>query len=120
MELFKTGCTFQMYKQKWTFTLLTLLLFTLALFSLSWGRFPIPIENVLQTLMGNNPNDMQNNIIFNLRLPRIFAAILVGAALSVAGGRLFKAFSVIRWSRLIYLACQAVLVLARRWRFCSG
>lgn len=74
-----------MYKNKWIFTFLTLFLLILALFSLSMGRFAIPIENVLQTLMGHNPNDMQNNIIFNLRLPRIFAAVLVGAALSVAG-----------------------------------
>ena len=67
------------------FILLILLLFSLALFSLSWGRFAIPIENVVQSLMGNNTSDVQNNIIFNLRLPRILAAILVGSALAVAG-----------------------------------
>ena len=50
-----------------------------------WGRFAIPIENVVQSLMGNNTSDIQNNIIFNLRLPRILAAILVGSALAVAG-----------------------------------
>lgn len=61
------------------------MLFGLALFSLSWGRFAIPVENVIQTLLGNNSNDVQNNIIFNLRLPRILAAILVGSALAVAG-----------------------------------
>ena len=60
-------------------------MFGLVLFSLSWGRFGIPIEKVILTLFGNNLNDVQNNIIFNLRLPRILAAILVGAALAVAG-----------------------------------
>jgi len=35
--------------------------------------------------MGNNTSDVQNNIIFNLRLPRILAAILVGSALAVPG-----------------------------------
>ena len=74
-----------MNKNTLIFILLTLLLVVLALFSLSWGRFAIPIENVVQSLMGNNASDVQNNIIFNLRLPRILAAILVGAALAVAG-----------------------------------
>ena len=74
-----------MNKNTLIFILLTLLLVVLALFSLSWGRFAIPIDNVVQSLMGNNTSDVQNNIIFNLRLPRILAAILVGAALAVAG-----------------------------------
>ena len=74
-----------MNKNTLIFILLALLLVVLALFSLSWGRFAIPIENVVQSLMGNNTSDVQNNIIFNLRLPRIIAAILVGSALAVAG-----------------------------------
>ena len=74
-----------MNKNTLIFILLILLLFGLALFSLSWGRFAIPVENVIQTLLGNNSNDVQNNIIFNLRLPRILAAILVGSALALAG-----------------------------------
>lgn len=74
-----------MNKNTLIFILLTLLLVVLTLFSLSWGRFAIPIENVVQSLMGNNASDVQNNIIFNLRLPRILAAILVGSALAVAG-----------------------------------
>ena len=85
MNAFKTNRTFLMNKNTLIFILLILLLFGLALFSLSWGRFAIPIENVLQSLTGNNTSDIQNNIIFNLRLPRILAAILVGAALAVAG-----------------------------------
>ena len=74
-----------MNKNTLIFILLILLLFSLVLFSLSWGRFAIPVENVVQSLMGNNTSDIQNNIIFNLRLPRILAAILVGSALAVAG-----------------------------------
>ena len=85
MNAFKTNRTFSMNKNTLIFILLTLLLVVLTLFSLSWGRFAIPIENVVQSLMGNNASDVQNNIIFNLRLPRILAAILVGSALAVAG-----------------------------------
>ena len=56
-----------------------------AAFSLSWGRYPIPLNAVWQTLAGQNPDETYANIIFNLRLPRIAAAVLVGAALSLAG-----------------------------------
>ena len=74
-----------MNKSSLTFPLLFCLLIGLILCSLSWGRFAIPLENVLQSLIGNNVNDVQNNIIFNLRLPRVIAAILVGASLAIAG-----------------------------------
>ena len=56
-----------------------------AAFSLFWGRYPIPLNAVWQTLAGQNPDETYANIIFNLRLPRIAAAMLVGAALSLAG-----------------------------------
>lgn len=59
-----------MNKSSLTFPLLLCLLIGLVLFSLSWGRFAIPLENVVQSLIGSNANDVQNNIIFNLRLPR--------------------------------------------------
>ncbi|WP_373567007.1 FecCD family ABC transporter permease [Aggregatibacter actinomycetemcomitans] len=85
MGTFKAHRTFLMNKNRFIFILLALLLVGLALFSLSWGRFAIPVENVVQTLTGNNPNEVQNNIIFNLRLPRILASLLVGAALALAG-----------------------------------
>ena len=77
-----------MKKSSLTFPLLLCLLIGLILCSLSWGRFAIPLENVVQSLIGNignNVNDVQNNIIFNLRLPRVIAAILVGASLAIAG-----------------------------------
>lgn len=74
-----------MNKSSLTFPLLLCLLIGLILCSLSWGRFAIPLENVVQSLIGNNVNDVQNNIIFNLRLPRVIAAILVSASLAIAG-----------------------------------
>ena len=64
---------------------LFLLLIGLSWFSLSWGRFSIPLTDVLDVLFGQSQNEIQHNVIFNLRLPRILAAILVGSALSVAG-----------------------------------
>jgi len=56
-----------------------------AVFSLSWGRYPVPLDAVWQTLSGHNADETYQNIIFNLRLPRIAAAMLVGMALSLAG-----------------------------------
>jgi len=59
-----------MKKSSLTFPLLLCLLIGLILCSLSWGRFAIPLEDVVQSLIDNNVSDVPNNIIFNLRLPR--------------------------------------------------
>ena len=88
-------------KSSLTLPLLLCLLIGLILCSLSWGRFAIPLENVVQSLIGNNVNDVQNNIIFNLRLPRVIAAILVGASLAIAGV-VYQGIFVIHWFHLIF------------------
>ena len=74
-----------MTKNTFYFPLLSVVLVGLCLLSLSWGRYTIPPSDVIDTLLNNSQNEIQHNIIFNLRLPRILAAILVGAALAVAG-----------------------------------
>ncbi|MDU8924374.1 iron ABC transporter permease [Pasteurellaceae bacterium LIM206] len=72
---------------KYSFGLIALiiLLVIAALSALSVGRFYIAPQEVIHTLLLENGNDVQNNIIFNLRLPRMLAAILIGAALAIAG-----------------------------------
>ncbi|VTX65304.1 Uncharacterised protein [uncultured Aggregatibacter sp.] len=68
MNAFKTNRTFSMNKNLINpITCRTGVIFPLL------GRFAIPIDNVVQSLMGNNTSDVKNNIIFNLRLPRILA-----------------------------------------------
>ena len=74
-----------MTKNTFYFPFLSIVLVGLCLLSLSWGRYTIPPSDVIDTLLNNSQNEIQHNIIFNLRLPRILAAILVGAALAVAG-----------------------------------
>ena len=74
-----------MTKNTFYFPFLSVALVGLCLLSLSWGRYTIPPSDVIDTLLNNSQNEIQHNIIFNLRLPRILAAILVGAALAVAG-----------------------------------
>lgn len=68
---------------------LILVLIAVFLFSLSIGRYIIPIREIWSTIIShyfNVANDANmETVIFNIRLPRIFAGILVGAALSTAG-----------------------------------
>lgn len=65
--------------------LLTGLMIICSLVSLSLGRMPVPLDGVLSSLFGNNPNVMENNVILNLRLPRILTALLIGSAMAIAG-----------------------------------
>lgn len=64
--------------------LLSLLLVASAGLSLSLGSFPTPPLQVLRALAAPQSSDIAF-IIWELRLPRIMLAILVGAALAIAG-----------------------------------
>ncbi|MDR0913454.1 MAG: iron ABC transporter permease [Methanobrevibacter sp.] len=55
------------------------------------GRYPVtPVEVIMTLLSPLNPNlaisDTITGVVFNIRLPRIIAAMLVGASLAVVGG----------------------------------
>lgn len=62
--------------------------------SMGMGRYDIPIDKLAAFLswnffgFGAQPTDSElySNIVFDIRMPRILAAALVGAALSVSGG----------------------------------
>lgn len=79
-------------KNIWISSLLLLLLVTVCL-SLSFGKYPLSVKEVLEYLstasglgsMEGEKYQMIKNIIIEIRLPRIFAAVLIGAALSVSG-----------------------------------
>lgn len=75
-------------------SLLVIGLLLTAFISLGLGRYPVAIPelyNFIRQILLNCPNlDDQRflilkNILFNIRLPRIVAAMLIGAALSAAG-----------------------------------
>jgi iron-siderophore transport system permease protein len=55
-----------------------------AVFSISHGSFSIPPGDVVDTLLGGG-TAAQRLIVLDLRLPRVLAALLVGAALAVSG-----------------------------------
>jgi len=70
--------------------LLSLLLFFGVLLSLSLGRYsndPSKVLNVLFARLGANVNvdPAMESIIFNVRLPRILASVMIGAMLSLSG-----------------------------------
>jgi len=69
---------------------LSLLLFFGVLLSLSLGRYsndPSKVLNVLFSRLGANVNvdPAMESIIFNVRLPRILASVMIGAMLSLSG-----------------------------------
>ena len=69
---------------------LALLTLVCAFVALGVGRFYIPFSDVFSVLahsfgFGDSAASNITNVIENLRIPRIIAAILVGAALSVSG-----------------------------------
>ena len=68
---------------------LALLLPVVAIVSLSMGTVSIPLSQIIQTLfsavIGADESTQINNIILDIRLPRILLALLVGAILAVLG-----------------------------------
>ena len=65
--------------------LLTLLLIAASLVHLGLGARWIAPQTVLQALLEYNPRNFDQRIIVDLRLVRLAAALLTGAALGVAG-----------------------------------
>ncbi len=76
--------------------LLAVLLAAAALFSLTLGQYPVPVEDLVAyggwLLFGSEGNfftpekaGLLEKILFEIRLPRILAAMLIGASLAVSG-----------------------------------
>lgn len=65
---------------------LGLLLGGAALLGLTLGQYPLSINEVVQSLWSTGAEQTAADVVvWNLRLPRLFAAIMVGAALAAAG-----------------------------------
>ena len=64
--------------------LLTVLVFVVAVISMNVGRIRLSPIEVLHVLTGQG-TEKQNLIVFDLRLPRIVLAILVGIGMSISG-----------------------------------
>lgn len=86
METFEVNQSFITFKK--TIQLSSFLLITLcvvSIFSISVGTVAIPLNQILSFLVGGKISEEYSTILFELRLPRILLAIIVGGGLSVAG-----------------------------------
>lgn len=68
-------------------TILFLLLIMISLLSLTQGDYSMPLTDVIHTLLGEG-NKIEHTVIWELRLPRILVAMLVGMALALSGALL--------------------------------
>jgi iron complex transport system permease protein len=62
--------------------LLTLILFVV---NVALGSVAIPIDDLVQVLLGQSHHATWNYLVFDYRMPKAITAILVGSSLSVAG-----------------------------------
>ncbi len=67
------------------FLLLGLLFAALAFFSIQWGSVSLSGEEICRALSGKGQNETSYHIIWDIRLPRMLAAAVLGGALSVSG-----------------------------------
>lgn len=66
---------------------LCLIVLVVSLISLSMGSVRIPFNEVIMAVIGHN-SDSSGLVVVEFRLPRVIAAILVGAAMAVSGALL--------------------------------
>ena len=66
------------------FIALVVLIVLLCVATLCFGAVNIPFSSVVQALFSPGA-DVSSNILWNLRIPRMIAAILAGASLAVSG-----------------------------------
>jgi iron complex transport system permease protein len=81
-------------KRPTVITSLTVLLFIMAVISLTLGKYPVTLKDTVLFFVAKITGhrqatvlsmDLLDSLFFSIRLPRVVAAILVGSSLSVAG-----------------------------------
>ena len=79
-------CKEVIYKK--TFITTAIVLFFVIIFALSTGRYTISFLDTIKILLSpidNTWGPTAEGVIFNLRLPRLFGAILIGSAFAISG-----------------------------------
>lgn len=77
---------FSELRPAWSFALLLLLLIAVSLVTLLTGKYPLGLDELWQSFVtGGSAGTNADLVLWNLRLPRLFAGILVGASLAAAG-----------------------------------
>ncbi|MCU4674646.1 iron ABC transporter permease [Catenovulum sp. 2E275] len=73
-------------QQKWLFLAISFVLLVVSLFSsLTFGAAQLPAEQVIACIFNQCTDNLEQTLVWQIRLPRILAAILCGAGLAVAG-----------------------------------
>lgn len=67
------------------FALLAVLLAALAAWNLNAGTLSLSVSQVMAILLGQNTDETAYRVLWDLRLPRVLGAVLLGGALSVSG-----------------------------------
>ena len=75
------------------YLMLLVLLAVMSFLSLAVGSVRVSAADILAVLEGKTENDMIRHILFDIRLPRMLAALILGGALSVSGYLLQTFFS---------------------------
>ena len=75
------------------YLMLLVLLAVMSFLSLAVGSVHVSAADILAVLEGKTENDMIRHILFDIRLPRMLAALILGGALSVSGFLLQTFFS---------------------------
>ena len=65
--------------------LLLVVVVVMAAYGLTMGAMTVPLAEVAAIVMGDHEGGLGVRIVLDIRLPRILAAIFVGAALGVSG-----------------------------------
>ncbi len=68
-----------------TFVLLAALVLVLLIWNINAGSVHLPVGEILRILTGHGADSTQSHIVWDIRLPRILSAMLLGGALSVSG-----------------------------------
>ena len=86
VRIFGGAVSFQWNTKAWTVAIIIFfsLLGVIAL-NLGAGTLPIPLSQIIHTLLGDPPSAIIHTVIWEFRFPRILTAIYVGFFLSISG-----------------------------------
>lgn len=103
------------------FGILLLLCLLLAILSICIGSVRIPLNEVWGSLTGKAGDETYRNILYQLRLPRLLAAMILGGALSLSGYLLQTYFhNPIAGPFILGISSGAKLLVALVMLFCLG
>lgn len=68
-----------------SFVLVAALVLVLLIWNINAGSVHLPVGEILRILTGHGADSTQSHIVWDIRLPRILSAMLLGGALSVSG-----------------------------------